>query len=313
MPAHRPNLYALCAPTVNVYGVMRSADQEGGAMNFGRNKRALAGMVAAVAAVCGVVASASIGHAQPTETVGHVRVVHGLRGLVADVYLDGTLVLPTFRPERATNPLPIPAGDHLVEIRQAGAAATDEPLLTQNVTVPAGFTGSLVAHLDGDGNPKLTAYADDLSAVPAGQARVVVRHAAAAKPVNVLLNEQSTFTGLAPDAEANGTVAAGEYEVAVTPTRGGQPLASPERVEFADGTANFMYLIGSQSDGTLGWAAVQVKNLQTAPAGIQTGDGSTEADTGGSSSFPIGVLAVLVAAGGMVAISTRVRRHRPTP
>jgi hypothetical protein len=188
-------------------------------MNIGRSKRTLVGIVTAAAAVCGVVASSSIGHAQPGQTVGHVRVVHGLRGLVADVYLDGTLVLPTFRPERSTEPLPIPAGDHLVEIRQAGAAATDKPLLAQDVTVPAGFAGSLVAHLDEGGNPKLTAYADDLSAVPAGQARVVVRHSAAAKPVNVLLNEQSTFPGLAPEAEVDGIVAAGEYEVAVTRRR----------------------------------------------------------------------------------------------
>jgi hypothetical protein len=282
-------------------------------MDFGRSKRVVVGIVAAVSVAGGVVASSSIGHAQPSETVGHVRVVHGLRGLVADVYLDGTLVLPTFRPERATNPLPIPAGDHLVEIRQAGAAATDEPLLAQDVTVPAGFAGSLVAHLDAAGNPELTAYADDLSAVPAGQARVVVRHAAAARPVTVLLNDQATFPGLAPDSEADGTVAAGEYEVAVTPARGGQPLAAPERVEFAEGSANFMYLIGSQRDGTLGWAAVQVKNLQTAPARIQTGDGSTERDRGGGSDVPIGVLAAVVVAIGVVAISTRVRRHRTMP
>jgi hypothetical protein len=280
-------------------------------MNIRRTKRALAVIVAGVTVAGGVVASTSIGHAQPAETVGHVRVVHGLRGLVADVYLDGTLVLPTFRPERATDPLPIPAGDHLVEIRQAGAAATDEPLLAQDVTVPAGFAGSLVAHLDASGNPELTAYADDLSAVPAGQARVVVRHAAAARPVTVLLNQQPTFSGLAPDTEAGGTVAAGPYEVAVTPARGGEPLAAPQQAEFADGTANFMYLIGSQADGTLGWAAVQVKNLQTAPGRIQTGDGSTERDAGGRNGIPIGVLVVVVLAIGAVAISTQVRRHRP--
>ena len=111
-----------------------------------------------------------------------MRVVHGLRGLVADIYLDGNLALPTFQPERATDPIAIPAGDHLVEIRAAGAAATETPLLTQTVTVPAGFVGSLIAHLAGDGTPTLTAYADDLSTVPAGQARVVVRHSAAAEP-----------------------------------------------------------------------------------------------------------------------------------
>jgi Domain of unknown function (DUF4397) len=262
-------------------------------------------------AVAGAVAGGtwSSGHAQPEQAPGQVRVVHGLRGLVADVYLDGTLVLPTFRPERATDPLPIPAGEHLVEIRQAGAAATDEPLLTQQVTVPAGFQGSVVAHLDADGNAKLTAFADDLSAVPAGQSRVVVRHAAEAGTVTVLLNDEATFGRLASDSETGGTVAAGAYEIAVTPARGGEPLAAPEQVDYSDGTANFMYLIGSQADGTLGWAAVRVGNLQTAPAGIQTGDGSTERSTGGG--IPIGVLMTIPLGLAVLATGLRVRRARP--
>ncbi len=213
--------------------------------------------------------------AQTPEEPGSVRVVHGLRGLVADVYLDGTLVLPTFQPERSTDPLPIPAGVHLVEIRNAGAAMTDTPLLTQNVTVPAGFVGSLVAHLNGSGQPTLTAFADDLTAVPAGDSRVVVRHAAAAEQVNVLLNDEPRFTAVAPQTEAGDVLGAGDYELAVTPATGGAPIASPQAVQYPDGTANFMYLIGSQADGTLGWAAVQVGQLQTAPLVIQTGDGST--------------------------------------
>ena len=154
--------------------------------------------------------------------------VHGLRGLVADIYLDGTLVLPTFQPERSTDPLAIPAGDHVVEIRAAGAAATDTPLLTQTVTVPAGFQGSLVAHLDAAGNPTLTPFVDDLTAVPAGQARVVVRHAAAASDVAVLLNDQAAFADVAPKGEASELVSAGDYQVSVTPTAGGTPLAAPQ-------------------------------------------------------------------------------------
>jgi hypothetical protein len=281
-------------------------------MNNRRIMNVLTGVAVAAATMGGAVATSSTGHAQPEQTTGLVRVVHGLRGLVADVYLDGTLVLPTFRPERATDPLPIPAGDHLVEIRQAGAAATDEPLLTQEVTVPAGFRGSVVAHLDGDGNAKLTAFADDLSAVPAGQSRVVIRHAAEAGPVTVLLNEEATFRRLASDTEAGGLVGAGAYEVAVTPARGGQPLAAPEQVQYPDGTANFMYLIGSQADGTLGWAAVQVRNLETAPTGIQTGDGSTE-EAGQGGNIPIGVLVVIPVAVGMATVWSRTRRPRPMP
>jgi hypothetical protein len=281
-------------------------------MNNGRIMNVLTGFAVAAATMGAAVATSSTGHAQPEQTTGLVRVVHGLRGLVADVYLDGTLVLPTFRPERATDPLPIPAGDHLVEIRQAGAAATDEPLLTQEVTVPAGFRGSVVAHLDDDGNPKLTAFADDLSAVPAGQSRVVIRHAADAGPVTVLLNQEATFRRLASDTEAGGLVGAGAYEVAVTPARGGQPLAAPEQVQYPDGTANFMYLIGSQADGTLGWAAVRVRNLETAPTGIQTGDGSTE-EAGQGGNIPIGVLVVIPVAVGMATIWSRTRRQRPMP
>jgi hypothetical protein len=278
-------------------------------MNNRRIKHVLTGVAVAGAVAGGTIATSATGHAQPEQAPGLVRVVHGLRGLVADVYLDGTLVLPTFRPERATDPLPIPAGEHLVEIRQAGAAATDEPLLTQEVTVPAGFQGSVVAHLDAEGNPELSAYADDLSAVPAGQSRVVVRHAADAGPVNVLLNDETTFSGLPSDTEAGGVVGAGAYEIAVTPARGGQPLAAPEQVDYADGTANFMYLIGSQADGTLGWAAVRVSNLETAPAGIQTGDGSTEAATSGRD-LPIAVLIAIPLGVVLIVGWSRMRRPR---
>ena len=244
----------------------------------------------------------------PSDQVGSVRVVHGLRGLVADIYLDGNLALPTFQPERVTDPLSIPAGQHLVEIRTAGAAKTETPLLAQNVTVPAGFEGSLIAHLGADGQPTLTAYADDLTPVPAGQTRVTVRHAAAADGVSVLLNDQPAITSLAPEAEGTDIVAAGDYKVAVTPLAGGAPLAAPQDVQFAEGTANFMYLIGSQADGTLGWAAVQVKDLQTAPAVIQTGDGSSLSPDSGTNPLAIGaVAATLVAAIGALFV-VRIRR-----
>jgi hypothetical protein len=228
--------------------------------------------LAVVAAAAGLVASPA--GAQDSDE-GLVRVVHGLRGLVADIYVDGTLVLPTFRPERSTDPLPVPAGPHTIDIRQAGAATTETPLLTQEVTVPPGFRGSLIAHLDREGAPTLTAFADDLSSVPPGQSRVVIRHAAAAGAVNVLLNDSPAFDRVRASGERADVVGAGQYQVAVTKPQGGKPLAAPEGVEYTDGTANFMYLIGSQKEGTLGWAAVRIADLETAPAQIQTGDGST--------------------------------------
>jgi hypothetical protein len=248
-------------------------------------------------------------HAQD-DSAGHIRVVHGLRGLVADIYLDGTLVLPTFQPERSTDPLAIPAGDHLIEIRAAGAAITDAALLTQTVTVPARFQGSLVAHLDQTGAPALSVFADDLTPVPAGTSRVVVRHVAAAEDVNVLLNAEPALTDIAPAKEASAVIPSGAYEVAVTALAGGAPLAPPQMVQFPDGTANFMYLIGSEADHTLGWAAVQIGNLATAPTRIQTGDGSTEQSPADNRGIVVllAALALLAVVAGSVLYRSRSRR-----
>jgi len=265
--------------------------------------RALWATVAAGVLGAGGLAGAPVIAQTPPD--GLVRVVHGLRGLVADIYLDGTLVLPTFRPERSTDPLPIPAGEHEVVIREAGADAMQKPLLRQTVSVPPGFRGSLVAHLDRRGKPTLTAYADDLGKIPAGESRLVVRHAAAAEPINVILDDQPTLTALAPRAEASRLIGAGRYQISVRPPSGGKPLAAPQGVEYAEGTANFMYLIGSQAEGTLGWAAVKVGNLETPPVRIQTGDGSTGGDGVDERGWLLGGAAL---AGG-TAIWTRRRRR----
>lgn len=255
------------------------------------------------AAVATVAAGGLASTATAQEAPGTVRVVHGLRGLVADIYVDGALALPTFQPERSTDPLPLAAGDHVVEIRTGGAAMTETPLLTQTVTVPSGFQGSLVAHLDPTGAPKLTAFADDLAAVPAGQARVTVRHAAAAEDVSILLNDVPSPAPIAAGTEAAQVLGAGSYELAVAAASGGSVLAAPQSVEFVDGTANFMYLIGSQAEGTLGWAVVRVDGLQSAPARIQTGDGSTGGDaTSTLFVLLVGTIAIGLAAGGTLGV-----------
>jgi hypothetical protein len=135
--------------------------------------------VALIGAMVGTWAIAtSPAHAQE-GTDGLIRVVHGLRGLVADVYLDGTLVLPTFQPERSTDPLPVPGGRSSHRHPGSGSGHFLDALADTEVTVPAGFRGSLVAHLDASGKPTLSVFADDVTLVPAGRSRLVVRHAAA--------------------------------------------------------------------------------------------------------------------------------------
>ena len=104
-----------------------------------------------------------------------VRVVHGLGGVVADVYFDSALVLQTFQPETSTDLFEVDAGPHTVDIRLAGSLAAAPPLLTGRVDITPGKTWSLVAHLAADGKPTLSTFEDDVTAVPPGQTRVVVR------------------------------------------------------------------------------------------------------------------------------------------
>ena len=141
-------------------------------------KRAIAaGMVASML----VVAMATTVGAQ-TPVPGAITIVHGVRGLVADVYLDGTLILETFQPERTTAPVPIAPGSHVVEVRVSGAPAGSPAALTWPVEVAPDDRISAVVHLDAAGAPTVTRYDDDVSQIPAGQSRVAVRHTAAAGP-----------------------------------------------------------------------------------------------------------------------------------
>lgn len=123
-----------------------------------------------------------------------VRVVHGIPGLDVDVYVNGDLLLPAFAPKTVTDPLTLPAGDYNVEIFGASTdpAATSEGLsgaaITQTVTVPeGGFDIDLVAHLDADGTPVLSAFVNDLSTTSSTVAgRVTIRHTAKAPAVDIV-------------------------------------------------------------------------------------------------------------------------------
>jgi hypothetical protein len=212
--------------------------------------------------------------AQAQQAPAFVTLVHGVRGLVADVYVDGQLALPAFQPLRSTDPIALAAGPHAVDVRSAGTAATSTPLLHTTITLTSGARQSAVVHLDAAGNPTASLYTDDISAVPPGRTRVVVRHAAAAGPIDALVDTQTVASGLVNGKGAEQDIAAGSRQVSVVDASTKAVLAPPEAVNFAEGSADFMYLIGSQADNTLGWAIVTVPGLQTAPTRVQTGDGS---------------------------------------
>ena len=237
-------------------------------------------------------------------------IVHGLRGFTADLYVDGKLLINSFRPERSTDPMAVPAGSHLVEIREAGTGADTTPAVTATIDLAAGSRYDAVAHVDQAGTPKVSLFLDDVSPLPPGQARAVVRNTAATGPIDVRFGPTVAASGLANGAGADTLLPAGEYEVAVAAAGSPTPITPTRNVTYPEGTATFMYLIGSSQAQTLDWLAVQATGLQTVPTKVPTGDGSvtqTPTESNGSGGAAIGLGAVVV----FFAVAT-IRRLRRT-
>src|SRR6185295_16276118 len=109
----------------------------------------------------------------------------------------------------------------------------------------------------------------------AGQARVVLRHAAAAPPVDVQIDQQVVAAALPSNGEAAQQVPAGSHAVAVA--SGGRNIVPSNDVNFSAGSANFMYLVGSATDNSLIWLAQTVPGLGVAPAAVRSGEGGLAA------------------------------------
>jgi hypothetical protein len=232
------------------------------------------------------------------EASGTVTIVHGFRGLVADVYLDGTLILESFEPERATDPVQLAAGDHEVEVREAGAEASSAAAVAGTLNVPAGSNLSAVVHLSEAGEPTMTVFNNDTRGVPAGSTRLVVRHAAAAGPVSVSLGDSPLTPDLANPKEAGREVPAAPQRISVN--AGAETLLPPQDVPLQEGTAQYLYLIGSQADGTVTWITQTVTGLQTAPSGVPTGNSGLAEEPGDAGTSPL--LGLVAAAFAVVAV-----------
>lgn len=272
-------------------------------------KRRLQFLSLAALALAAVVVAAPAASAQDAGTADLV-IVHGLRGFTADLYVDGKLLINTFRPERSTDPMAVPAGSHLVEIREAGTGADTTPALTATIDLAAGNRYDAVAHVDQAGAPTISLFLDDISPLPPGQSRAVVRNTAATGPIDVRFGPTVAAGGLANGAGSTTLLPAGVYEVAVSAAGTPTPITPTRDVTYPEGTATFMYLIGSSQAQTLDWLAVQATGLQSAPTKVPTGDGSvtqTPTESNGSRGAAIGLGAVAV----FFAVAT-IRRLRRT-
>lgn len=231
------------------------------------------------------------------DQAAQVSVVHGIPGQPVDVYVNGTETLSDFQPGTVEGPLELPAGSYDLAVRAAGAPASDAPLIAaEDAEVPAGANISIVAHLSEQGEPTLTPFVNDVASVPAGDARLVVRHTAAAPAVDARVDGQAALSGLTNPNSAQADVPAGTISADVALAGTDDVVIGPASLELGEGTVTVAYAIGSASDDTLSLVTQTITGAHSAPGGVAGGSGGL-ADDGLPVGLGLGVLGLLVLAG----------------
>ncbi len=243
-----------------------------------------------------VFAAPALAQEAGSATITVVHAVPGEGGFPADIYLNGEVVLDSMVFEAVSAPIEVPAGKVGVQIFVAGSdPTTDTPLIDESVTLDAGADYTAVAQII-DEAPAVALYVNDLSPVPAGEARLTIRQSSAEGPLDVVVNGVPVVSELAAPNEATVEVAAGVNPLSIS-SAAGVGLVDQE-VDVPAGALFVLYAVGSSTDETFSILTQQVTTPQVTPAGVPTGTGGTR-DRAGSAvwlSMPIMFVAAVVLA-----------------
>ncbi len=210
-----------------------------------------------------------------------VSILHAVPGATVDVYANGKALLTNFKPGTLTDPVMLPEGSYDLKVTAAGAGAGGKAIIEANdVKVPGDANITVVAHLDEGGKPILTPYVNDTSSVPAGKARLTVRHDAAAPAVDVRANGAVAIKGLTNPNEAKAVVDAGTISADVVLAGTDTVAIGPADVTLKEGTNTIVYAWGSAADKNLALATQTIAGMHSAPGGVPAGEGSGRSETG---------------------------------
>jgi hypothetical protein len=241
-----------------------------------------------------------------------VSVLHGVPGATVDVYANGKALLTNFKPGTLTDPLMLPEGTYDLKVTQAGAGAGGAAVIeAKDVQVPGGANVTVVAHLSEAGKPVLTPFVNDTSKVPAGKARLTVRHTAAAPAVDVRANGTAALKGLTNPNEAKAVVGAGTIKADVVLAGTSDVAIGPADLDLKEGTNTIVYAWGSAADKNLKLAVQTISGMHSAPGGVPAGAGGQVAAAQQSSDVArySAVVGAAAAAGALVLVTRRRSAH----
>lgn len=205
---------------------------------------------------------------QTVPLAARVTVVHGIPGLGAPVTVtaNGSPVL-TFDFREVVGPLTVLPGSYTFD-----ALVNGNPVLSRTDTVARGDDVTIVAHLDGAASPLLSAFANDTTPIAVGNARVTVRHLAAAPTVDVVVenvgSSLATIPGLSNGNEAVASLPLGNLSVSLA--AGGNTVFGPVNFRPVDHVAYQFLALGDFSGGTFTVELVQQDLTPAVPGQIST-------------------------------------------
>jgi hypothetical protein len=265
-------------------------------------KRIAAAVVLAVATGFTVFGAGGVANAADDASV---TVVHGIPKTPVNVFVNGKITLKNFQPGTVAGPLSLPAGSYKVTVfAAANTAGTGTPVISATAQVPAGANVTLAAHLTADGKPTITPFVNDVSKLAPGQARLIVRHTAAAPAVDVRAGGTPVISGLTNPNQKVLNLPASTVKADVVLAGTSTVVIGPANVTLKEGTATIVYAIGSASDKTLGLVVQTISGLHSNPGGVPAGTGGLADDGGLPGWVPISVgLGLVIAAAGAVRLT----------
>lgn len=231
--------------------------------------------VAATAALVVATGLAAAFQASAADT-GAVYVVHGIPDTPVDVWVDGALLLDDVQPDSSDGPFDLPAGEHQVAITAPDAVDDSAPILDATATVPAGGSVTLVAHLTEAGDPTLTPFANDVGPVPAGQARLIVRHTAKAPEVDMRAGGRVVLPGVGNGDQGALVLQAGTITTDAVLSGADTVVIGPWDQELREGTTTVVQAVGSPEDG-IDLVTFVIEGMDSPPGGVPAGGGPAAA------------------------------------
>mgnify|MGYP002623998368 FL=1 len=205
---------------------------------------------------------------QIVELAAKVTVVHGIPGLPAPVTVQANgASLFSFDYREIVGPLVVLPGSYAFDVLLNGS-----PVLSRTDTVARGDDVTIVAHLDGSANPVLSAFVNDTTTINPGNARVTVRHLAAAPTVDVVVQDVgtplATIAGLSNGDEATAALPLGNLSVQLE--AGGQTVFGPVNFRPVDHVSYQFLALGDFAGGSFTVELVQRDLTPAVPGEITT-------------------------------------------